>query len=186
MTKRAQSGSSTKIPFCLSIAIILLLLFTQQLFPAEMRDIWFSYGIGGVGQIPMQFLMNPVYPETIYIGTQFQGISRSDDGGTSWAYINTGLDSYEKRNIGSMAVALKNPEVLFIGTQAGVFKSIDGGADWVEANNGMPNSTVYDLEINSTNSDVVYAATRLGVYKTVDGGLNWNLVSPSVFIYCVI
>ena len=49
----------------------------------------------------------------------------------------------------------KNPDLLFVGNDTGVFVSIDGGARWVKMNNNMPNIPVQDLLVHPRDNDLV-------------------------------
>ena len=70
---------------------------------------------------------------------------RTDDFGATWTSIVSNLPNepinviYEDR---------KNPNLLFVGNDTGVFVSIDGGARWVKMNNNMPNMPVKDLLVH--------------------------------------
>ena len=48
----------------------------------------------------------------------------------------------------------KNPNLLFVGNDTGVFVSIDRGARWVKMNNNMPNIPVHDLLVHPREHDL--------------------------------
>jgi hypothetical protein len=50
---------------------------------------------------------------------------------------------------------LKNPSLLFIGTEYGVYASINGGAAWHRMMNGLPTVAVHDLVIHPRDNDLV-------------------------------
>ncbi len=59
--------------------------------------------------------------------------------------------------------------------QGGVYVSYDRGRSWQKLpTNGLMNTNVTDLLIDSNNAQILYAVTRgNGVFKTIDGGNNW-------------
>jgi len=71
---------------------------------------------------------------------------------------------------GNIYSLVKQNNVTFAGTQFGVFKSADGGDNWVEVNNGLSNTVVHPMLVNSTR---VFAGTEAGVFISDDGGDNW-------------
>ncbi|HEX2456576.1 MAG TPA: hypothetical protein VHI99_22955 [Vicinamibacterales bacterium] len=77
---------------------------------------------------------------------------RTEDFGETWTPIVNNLPNepinviYEDR---------KNPNLLFVGNDTGVFVSIDGGARWVKMNNNMPNVPVKDLLVHPRDNDLV-------------------------------
>src|SRR5207249_7707591 len=58
--------------------------------------------------------------------------------------------------------------IVYLGTSAGVFKSIDGGANWNSLNEGLTNRGVQILAATPDNSHTLYAGTAAGVFKIVD------------------
>ena len=65
----------------------------------------------------------------------------------------------------------KRPERVYLGTSAGVYKSINNGQSWGKMKNGLPKSLrVFDIKIvrMPDNKDVVYAAGSNGVFMTTD------------------
>jgi photosystem II stability/assembly factor-like uncharacterized protein len=81
---------------------------------------------------------------------------RTDDYGASWSSIASNLPN---EPINGIVEDLKNPNLLFVGNDTGVFVSIDGGARWVKMNNNMPNVAVHDLLVHPHQNDLV-----LGTY----------------------
>jgi photosystem II stability/assembly factor-like uncharacterized protein len=64
-------------------------------------------------------------------GTHHFGVARSDNGGVTWRWINSGLDQLDIWVV--KAERLNGREVLFAGSMpARLYASVDGGAHWVE------------------------------------------------------
>ncbi|MGD8276824.1 MAG: hypothetical protein PVH00_02305 [Gemmatimonadota bacterium] len=57
-----------------------------------------------------------------------------------------------------------NPDLLFVGTDFGVFVSIDGGGSWTAMKNNMPTVPVHDLQIQPRENDLIVATHGRGIY----------------------
>jgi photosystem II stability/assembly factor-like uncharacterized protein len=49
----------------------------------------------------------------------------------------------------------RNPNLLFVGTEFGVFTSLDRGSNWIRLNNNLPDVPIYDLEIHDRDNDLI-------------------------------
>ncbi|MGR3320189.1 MAG: right-handed parallel beta-helix repeat-containing protein [Candidatus Anammoxibacter sp.] len=123
-------------------------------------------------------VINPIDTNTIYAGTEGNGILKSEDGGETFKIINQ-LLRFKSVRTDSIVINPLNPEILYVavddgeGTGKGVFKTSDGGRKWKRANKGLPKD-VQGLAINPVNPDILYAGTLFkGVFKTTNGGANW-------------
>jgi photosystem II stability/assembly factor-like uncharacterized protein len=56
-----------------------------------------------------------------------------------------------------------NPNLLFLGTEMGLFVSIDDGKQWVQFTGNMPNVSVRDMVIHPRESDLVLATHGRGI-----------------------
>ena len=61
-----------------------------------------------------------------------------------------------------------NPNLLFAGTEFGLFLSIDGGARWAQFRAGIPNVAVRDLAIHPREHDLIVATHGRGLYIVDD------------------
>lgn len=59
---------------------------------------------------------------------------------------------------------LKNPALLFAGTEFGLFVSIDGGKKWSRFENNLPKVAVHDMVIHPTEDALVMATHGRGIY----------------------
>jgi hypothetical protein len=59
---------------------------------------------------------------------------------------------------------LVNRNLLFVGTEFGLFISIDGGAHWAQFKGSLPNVAVRDLAIHPRESDLLVATHGRGIY----------------------
>ena len=84
------------------------------------------------------------------------------DGGKSWSLFNGNLPDYGS----TFTIAEDNvdKDLLFIGTQFGVFFSIDSGHEWIPLKNGLPTEMVMDLTIQRRENDLVVSTFGRGIY----------------------
>lgn len=59
---------------------------------------------------------------------------------------------------------LVNPELLFVGTESGLFASLDGGKVWAAFTSGIPAAPVHDLQIHPREGDLIIATHGRGLY----------------------
>ncbi|HEX2645547.1 MAG TPA: glycosyl hydrolase [Thermoanaerobaculia bacterium] len=59
---------------------------------------------------------------------------------------------------------LVNPDLLFLGTESGLFISVDGGGNWARFTGNFPRVAVRDLAIHPRESDLIVATHGRGVY----------------------
>jgi photosystem II stability/assembly factor-like uncharacterized protein len=87
---------------------------------------------------------------------------RTTDGGLSWTSINANLPA--KGSTYCIAEDHVNPDLLFTGTQFGLYMTNDGGKEWIKFMNGLPTATIMDLEIQRRENDLVVSTFGRGVY----------------------
>ena len=74
--------------------------------------------------------------------------------------------------VNSLAMDPVNPDVIYAGTDSGLFKTIDGGDTW--ARTGFPPIRVRVVQASPQDPNMLYVGTDDGVYRTTDGGVNWT------------
>ncbi|MGA8539778.1 MAG: glycosyl hydrolase, partial [Terriglobales bacterium] len=134
----------------------------------------------------------PGDPTTYYFGATGGGVWKSTDGANTWFPI---FDKDGSPGIGSIAVAVSDPNVIYVGTGEacirgnitqgdGVWKSLDAGKSW--KNVGLKDSrAIGKVIVNPSNPDIAFVAalghpfgpnTERGVFRTTDGGKTWEKV----------
>ena len=89
---------------------------------------------------------------TIFAGTYGIGVFRSSDSGRSWQTINNGLPAlYPVRSHQSPMVTSSSEPILWTAL-GGVYRSTDNGDSWIRCNQGVIESDVRALAINSRRS----------------------------------
>ena len=63
---------------------------------------------------------------------------------------------------------LVNPELLFVGTESGLFVSVDGGRQWGQFTGNLPSVAVRDLAIHPRDHDLIVATHGRGIYIVDD------------------
>lgn len=86
---------------------------------------------------------------------------KSTDKGKTWTSIASNLPS---GTVYCIQEDFENPNLLFIGTEWGVWTSIDGGEKWVQLKNGIPPIQVKDITIQKRENDLVVATFGRGFY----------------------
>jgi photosystem II stability/assembly factor-like uncharacterized protein len=119
-------------------------------------------------RVPGLFLsavaVHPDSGDVAYVGTlEFQvrsGVYKTTDGGVSWMHMkgSTPETTLPSVPIGAINVYEPDPNIVFAGTDVGVYISRNGGWDWLPFNNGLPRVVVDDLKI--TADGILYAATH--------------------------
>jgi len=55
-------------------------------------------------------------------------------------------------------------DLLFAGTEYGIFASLDGGKDWKQLKNGIPTCNIRDMAIQERENDLALASFGRGFY----------------------
>lgn len=93
-------------------------------------------------------------------------VFRTTDYGASWTNIGRTLPPDQPVHV--LAADHKNPELIFVGTEFGVFVTVDGGAAWQPLMNGMPTVAVHDLVIHPRDNDLIAGTHGRGLYVLDD------------------
>jgi len=100
-----------------------------------------------------------------YYGNMKTYVFKTTDLGKTWI-------SLSNESIKGYAYIIKedpvNPNLLFLGTEFGLFVSIDGGNSWSQFTGNTPNVSVRDLVIHPTESDLIIATHGRGIFIVDD------------------
>ena len=89
-------------------------------------------------------------------------VMRSDDRGRTWVNITGNLPV--RSGTWSVVQDHLDGDLLFVGTEFGVYFTIDGGKHWVELRGGIPKIQARDLHIQRQWTDLVVGTFGRGVY----------------------
>ena len=93
-------------------------------------------------------------------------VYRSDNQGRSWKSIASNLP--ERGTVHAIQEDHVDPNLLFVGTEFGIFFSQNGGDTWVQMKSGLPTIAIRDLEIQERENDLVAASFGRGFYVLDD------------------
>jgi photosystem II stability/assembly factor-like uncharacterized protein len=93
-------------------------------------------------------------------------ILKSSNKGDSWTSVAGDLP--ERGSVYAIAEDHENPNLLFAGTEFGVYFTINGGKNWVELSSGLPTIAVRDIAIQPRENDLVLATFGRGFYVLDD------------------
>jgi photosystem II stability/assembly factor-like uncharacterized protein len=119
-------------------------------------------------------------------------VFKSTDGGASWKDASAGEPWQENE---SLAIDPTHPNIVYVGTDRGIGKTVDGGRHWRMVNTGLfdrwplppltanpsNGSAASLLAIDAQHPATVYATTGLGLYRTRNGGARWQIIGPLPF-----
>lgn len=108
------------------------------------------------------------------------GVFRRPAAGGDWQHVLGTVQAF------TIFVHPKNPEIVFAGTNDGVWRSTDRGATFRRT--AFPDSgrEVWSFLVDSRDPERVFAgASPIGVYRSDDGGASWHaLPTPAIDTHC--
>jgi hypothetical protein len=112
--------------------------------------------------------LNPIDANIVFAGgvgfvlPAENGVSKSTDGGATWVKKNAGFPP-ALGFVRSLVFDDDNPNVVFVGTDDGMFYTPDGGEHWVERNAGLAKAapTIYGLAFTPNRQLLAAASTGL-------------------------
>jgi photosystem II stability/assembly factor-like uncharacterized protein len=131
-------------------------------------------------------------PNVFYIGFDNGGLWRSTDYGSNWEPL---FDAQPTGSIGAIAVAPSNPDVIYVGSGAGIirpdlstgdgmYKSTDAGATWTHL--GLRDSQmIADIVVDPNDPERLFVAAlghpygpneERGIFRSTDGGRTFEKV----------
>jgi photosystem II stability/assembly factor-like uncharacterized protein len=112
---------------------------------------------------------------------------KSNDKGRSWYSIAGNLPP--NGTVHSIQQDYINPDLLFAGTEFGIFVTTDGGMVWAQMKNGLPTIPVRQIAIQKRENDLVIATFGRGYY-ILDNysplrNLNKDLINKDAYVFPV-
>lgn len=126
--------------------------------------------------------VDPRNSSILYVATHRHkdpgGFFKSTDGGRTWR----AAAELKNEALHSLTQSTKNPNIIVVGTNTGIYRSNDSGDSWnklpTSATPGLQN--VESLAIDPRDADVIYAGTWYLPYKTTDGGSTWKIIKTGI------
>jgi photosystem II stability/assembly factor-like uncharacterized protein len=112
---------------------------------------------------------SPRHADTVFValnnwqrGDYKPYIVKSTDRGKTWTNITANLP--DRHDVWTILQDHLNGNLLFAGTEFGLFVSLDGGGRWVQMKGGLPVIQVRDMAIQKRENDLVLATFGRGFY----------------------
>jgi photosystem II stability/assembly factor-like uncharacterized protein len=93
-------------------------------------------------------------------------IFRTSDFGAHWTPMSGDLPNAETIHV--VRQDLRDPDVVYAGSETGVWVTINGGAHWQRLNNNLPTVSVHDLRIQPRDNDLMIATHGRGFWVLDD------------------
>lgn len=123
----------------------------------------------------------------IYVVMRSKGVFKSSDGGATFQEITKSLQTINNfvgisistaivQNFYQISVSNFNPQLIYITTDGGLFKTTDSGSRWTFI--GLPQKKkevpATAVAIAPQTDNVVYVSAASVIYKSTDGGFHWQ------------
>jgi photosystem II stability/assembly factor-like uncharacterized protein len=134
--------------------------------------------IDALPEVPDRFFVNDIKADlhdedTVYVvvddhkkGDFTPYVLKSTDRGDTWESIAGNLP--DRHILWRIVQDHVKPELLFLGTEFGVFFTVDGGGNWTKLKGGVPNIPFRDLVIQTRENDLVGATFGRSFYVLDD------------------
>ena len=96
---------------------------------------------------------------TILVGTIGQGVMRSHDGGETWQRIGIYQGMHSDAMVRMLAHHPRRPEVVYAGTDKGLYCSDDTGASWKRMDSPLDPYAVWAITVDPLNPEILFAGT---------------------------
>ena len=145
---------------------------------ADGGENWTKTEVGTLPGVPARAFVNDIRGDlhdanTAYVcldnhkeGDYRPMLYKTTDGGTSWRKITDGLP--DTTLVWRIVQDHVNEDLLFLGTEFGLYFSVDGGAEWMQLEGGLPTIAVRDLKIQRREDDLVVATFGRSLYVLDD------------------
>ncbi len=85
----------------------------------------------------------------------------TEDHGKTWKSLRANLPSGSTR---MLREDIRNPDLLYLGTEFAIWASLDRGISWVKINNNLPTVAVFEVAIHPTADEIVAATHGRGLW----------------------
>ena len=125
---------------------------------------------------------------TIVVGTIGQSIMRSEDNGQTWARIGPRRGFAYEASVRCIAMHPKQHNILFAGTERGLYRSEDRGANWKYLDSALNPHYIWAIGIDPVNPDNMFVGTGTPtpamLFRSKDGGQSWEKRPVEVATEC--
>jgi photosystem II stability/assembly factor-like uncharacterized protein len=108
----------------------------------------------------------------LYVGTIGQGLWRSLDAGETFTRTASGM--FVECHVRALAVDPRDPRVLYLGSEQGLFRSVDGADHWNRVESPLDGLQIWSILLLPTAPDTILVGTCPSqVFRSADGGSTW-------------
>lgn len=101
------------------------------------------------------------------------GLFRQEVGARAWPHLTTGLP--ERAEVRTIAIHPHDPHIVYVGTQAGPYRSTDGGDRWERLPFPDHGGVVWTIVLHPQDPDILYLGTAPpAIYRSENGGQSWR------------
>src|SRR5262245_42561810 len=109
----------------------------------------------------------------LYVGTIGEGLWRSTDAGESFVRAMDGM--FVECHVRALAVHPREPHVLYLGCELGLFRSVDGAGNWSRVESPVNGQQVWSILICPDRPERILAGTCPSrIFLSDDGGRSWT------------
>ncbi len=142
---------------------------------------WIGIGPRNITCVVMAVAADPNNAALVYAATQFGGVWKSRNGGSSWSPT---MDNLLNPCASALAVSRSQLNVVYAGMSPGsvgpaggnptsLYRSENWGRSWTPKTT-MASTFCRALALHPVNPEIVYFAGDQGLHKSADGGGAWN------------
>lgn len=158
---------------------------------------WTRYEVGKIKGVPANSYVNDIRADNFDADTVYAALDNHKEGdyqpivikstnrGKSWKKIVNGLG--DKNLAWRITQDHVNKDLMFLGTEWGIYFTVDGGNQWVELTGDMPTISVRDVRIQKRENDLVAGSFGRGIYILDDytplRGLNAESMKAEALLF---
>jgi PKD repeat protein len=150
----------------------------------------FNLPPSGTGNWVTPFVIDPSNSEILYAG--FTSLWKSTNRGVSFTSTSPAING--STNLNAIAVAPSNGQVIYVASQANVFRSVNGGSSWVNVSGGQGGTTTSYIAVSDYDPMKVWVSksgysANTKLFYSENGGDTWINLSaglPNLPVNCVL
>src|SRR4029450_12059082 len=125
---------------------------------------------------------------TILLGTVVHVVMMSADDGESWTRAGVRQGMHSDCIVRMLRSDARSPQVVYAGTDFGLYRSDDGGAKWRLLENPMKGSMVWSIAIDPIDPAVMFAGVGTpsvpGIFRSTDAGKSFARLRVDIADEC--
>lgn len=119
----------------------------------------------------------------VYVGTIGEGVWRSLDGGETFARACDGM--FVECHVRALTVHPQDPQLLYVGTEQGLYVSRDGAANWSRVDSQLNGRQVWSILLVPRKPDLLVVGTcPPALFRSADAGRTWSVADVQMAQDC--